>query len=205
VMLLLLSGVLTTAIGRLAVGERTSAGRAWRAGFPRLPAIIGAVLLPGIPLAGVWGLYVLAGVGIRMATSADRMAIFLAAAGVPLFAVTVWLVISFALALPIVVLEHAGPRAALRRSFLLVRGNWWRAFGVLAVAAVVLGLAADLMNAPVQILAVALTRNGLNPPIGAVIVSAAGKALAGTVTVPAAVAVTVLLYADLRMRADGLD
>jgi hypothetical protein len=204
-MLFLLTGMLTAVIGHLVLGERISADQAWRTAFPRLLAMIGAVLLSGVPLAGIWGVYALTGIGIRLVTSAGPMVIFLVVAGVPLFAVTVWLMISFALALQAVVLERAGPRDALRRSFRLVRGGWWRVFGILVLTAIILGLVSDIIDLPLQILAVALTRNGLNPPIDAVIVSAVGRALAGTVTAPVLAGTSVLLYVDLRMRKEGLD
>jgi hypothetical protein len=40
----LLSGVLTAVIGSLVLGERRSTRQAWRIGFARLPAMIGAVI-----------------------------------------------------------------------------------------------------------------------------------------------------------------
>jgi hypothetical protein len=204
-MLFLLSGMLTAVIGRLVLGESISAGQAWRTAFPRLLAMTGAVLLAGVPLAGIWGVYALTGIGIRLVTSTGPTAIFFAVAGVPLFAVTVWLTFSFALALQAVLLEHAGPRTALRRSFRLVHGSWWRVFGILVLTAIILGVVSDIISVPLQILAVALTKNGLNPPIGAVIVSTVGKVLAGTVTAPVAAGASVLLYVDLRMRKESLD
>jgi hypothetical protein len=204
-LLFLLAGMLTAVVGHLVLGESISAGQAWRTAFPRLLAMTGAVLLAGVPLAGIWGLYALTGIGIRLVTSTGPMLIFFVVVGVPLFAVTVWLMFSFALALPAVVLENAGPRTALRRSFRLVRGSWWRVFGILVLTVIILGVVSDIINLPLQVLAVALTKQGLNPPIGAVIVSTVGEALAGTVTAPVAAGASVLLYVDLRVRKEGLD
>ena len=200
-----LSGMLTAVIGRLVLGERISAGQAWRTAFPRLPAMIGAVLLPGVSLAGVWGIYVLIGIGIRLVSSQGLMVVFFVVAGVPLFAVTVWVLLSLTLALQAVVLEHADPRTAWRRSFRLIRGNGWRVLGILLLTGFILGIASDIINLPPQMLADVLTKHPLHPSIGAVIVSTAGHVLAEAIQVPVTAAVLVLLYVDLRMRKEGLD
>ncbi len=202
---LLLSGMLTAVIGSLVLGERISAGQAGRTAFPRLPAMIGAVLLTGVSLAGMWGIYALAGIGIRLVSSQAPMVIFFVVAGVPLFAVTVWLMLSLALALQAVVLEHADPRTALRRSIRLIRGSWWRVFGILLLVGSILGIVSDIINLPLQILADVLTKHALHPPTGAVIAGAAGNVLAAAIAVPVTAGVFVLLYIDLRMRKEGLD
>jgi hypothetical protein len=202
---LLLSGMLTAVIGSLVLGERISAGQAWRIAFPRLPALIGAVLLPGVSLAGMWGIYALTGIGIRLVSSEGPMVIFFVIAGVPLFAVTVWLLLSLTLALQAVVLEHADPRTALRRSFRLIRGSGWRVFGILLLVGFILGIVSDIINLPLQLLADVLTRNALHPPTSAIIVGAASNVLAAAITVPVTAGVLVLLYVDLRIRKEGLD
>jgi hypothetical protein len=202
---LLLTGMLTTVIWRLVLGMRMSAGQAVRAAWPRLPAMIGTIALPGLLLAALWGGYAAVGVSLRGLPIRGPMVFFLVLAGVPLLVATSWLVVSCAVALPGVVLEHAGPLGALRRSYQLVRGNWWRVFGIGLLTAIIMSLLSGLLRAPFGVLAGTLTYNAVQPPAAAVIVSTAGRVLADTVTTTLAAGVVVLLYVDLRMRREGLD
>jgi hypothetical protein len=205
VLYLLLAGMLTAVIWRLVLGMRMSAGQAVRAAWPRLPAMIGTMALPGLLLTALWGGYALAGFSLRALPSRGPMVFFLVLAGVPLLVATSWLVVSCAVALPAVVLEHAGPLAGLRRSGQLVRGSWWRVFGIGLLTAIIMSLVSGLLRAPFGVLAGALTYNAVQPPAAAVIVSTAGRVLADTVTTTLAAGVVVLLYVDLRMRREGLD
>jgi len=203
---LLLSGMLTAVIGRLVLGVRMTAGQAMRAALPLLPAMVGTILLPGLVLAGLWGGYVLAGAGLRVLTSRDPMAVlFFVVAGVALFAVTVWLVVSYSVALQALVLERTGPLTALRRSRRLVSGSWWRVFGIGSLTAIIVGVVSAIIRTPFQVLADALTKNLVHPPVTAVIISTAGRVLADTITTTVAVGVLALLYVDLRIRQEGLD
>jgi hypothetical protein len=202
---LLLDGMLTAVIWRLVLGMRMSAGQAVRAAWRRLPAMIGAIAVPGLLLAALWDGYAVAGFSLHGLPARGPMVFFLVLAGVPLVVATSWLVVSCAVALPAVVLEHAGPLAALRRSCQLVRGSWWRVFGIGLLTAIIMSLVSGLLRAPFGALAVALTKNAVQPPAAAVIVSTAGRVLADTITTTLAVGVVVLLYVDLRMRREGLD
>jgi hypothetical protein len=205
VLYLLLAGTLTTVVWRLVLGIRMSAGQAVRAAWPRLPAMIGTIALPGLLLGALWGGYAVAGVSLWRRPVHGPMVLFGVVAGVPLLVVTSWLAVSCAVALPAVVLEHAGPLAALRRSCQLVRGSWWRVFGIGLLTAIIMSLVSGLLRAPFGVLALALTRNAVHAPAAAVIVSTAGRVLADTLTTTVAGSVLVLLYVDLRMRREGLD
>jgi len=54
-----------------------------------------------------------------------------------LLALAAWLYIKVALATPAVVLEKVGPLQGLAGSWRLVRGSWWRLFGILLLATIV--------------------------------------------------------------------
>jgi hypothetical protein len=202
---LLLGGTLIAVVWRLVLGIAMSAGQAVRAAWPRLPAMLGAIALPGLLLAALWDGYAMAALGLRALPARGPLVFFLVVPGVPLLVATIWLAVSCTVALPAVVLEHAGPLAALRRSCQLVRGSWWRVFGVGLLTAVVMSLVSGLLRAPFTVLAGALTKHAGQPPAAAVIASTAGRVLADTATVTAAAVVVVLLYVDLRMRREGLD
>src|SRR5262249_60338781 len=69
------------------------------------------------------------------ATKGGAAAVVVAVFGsIAALVLTVWIWIRFSLAAPAVILEGAGPIAALRRSWQLVRGSWWRVFGISLLA-----------------------------------------------------------------------
>src|SRR5260370_6326284 len=51
---LILTGLLTVVIGRGVLGHQVSMGEAWRIALPRLPAILGAVVLAPLCIIGPW-------------------------------------------------------------------------------------------------------------------------------------------------------
>jgi hypothetical protein len=73
------------------------------------------------------------------------------------------------------------------------------------LTAIIMSVVSAIIRTPSQVLADALTKNLVHPPVTAVIVSTAGRVLADTITTTAAVGVLVLLYVDLRIRREGLD
>jgi hypothetical protein len=83
-----------------------SGGRALAFALSRLPALL--------------VLYVVASVAIGIGVFA-------------FFVPAVWLAVAWSLAIPVLVLEDAGPLRALGRSFALVRGRWWATLGTLLV------------------------------------------------------------------------
>jgi hypothetical protein len=114
----------------------------------------------------------------------------------------IWLFVSYAVAVPALLLERIGPLAALGRSFRLVKGRWWATFGALLVGY----LLASIVGAIVQS---ALT---LVPSLladGNTVALAFGAAVGGTlgamIATPYSAAVVALLYFDLRVRKEGLD
>jgi hypothetical protein len=83
--------------------------------------------------------------------------------------------------------EDEGPIRALSRSRQIVRGQWWRTFGII-LAIALLGLLPGFVIGWITV------------PIGAEWVSALGVALGGAITAPFIALAQTLLYADLRAR-----
>ena len=91
-----------------------------------------------------------------------------------------------------IIIEGQGPVAALVRSWALVRGTWWRVFGIGIVFVLVLGIAGVFAAIPGFILFMA------NETLGNLLVSV------GTVLVaPIAYVGATLVYFDLRVRKEG--
>jgi hypothetical protein len=127
----------------------------------------------------------------------------------PEIAVTVWFGVMLSLAAPAVVLERQGPLRSLRRSWQLVRRSFWRVFGILLLAGLIVVLANSILELPFIAAGVLAgfgdALSGHAPGLAVTLVAAVGSIVAGTVTRPISAGVVVLLYMDMRMRKEGLD
>ena len=105
-------------------------------------------------------------------------------------------------------LEKQTVRASLGRSRSLVRGAFWRVFGVLLLALAISYAVATVIQIPFALL-------GYDPFAGLsgtyeftrtdAVLGAVASALAGTLVVPFTGGVRALIYLDRRMRAEALD
>lgn len=199
-----LSGLLAPVIAREASGQQISAGDAWRAAAPRLPSVLLATLL--VLLAGLGPLLAL-GIILLIGEAAGAPPAVYAVIGVPglLVAVvlSIWFSTMFSLVTPVVVLERERPAAALARSWRLVRRSFWRVFGILLLATIIVAVASAILQIPFTF--VSAVFGGAAGFSAGTVIAVIGTIAAGTVTRPISAAVTVLLYVDMRMRKEGLD
>jgi hypothetical protein len=105
----------------------------------------------------------------------------------------------FALTAPAIVVERLGPIAGIKRSAQLVSRQFWRCLGIVLLSALVESVLQSALTIIPTIVAVLVPES-----IGWILL-AVGQAAAGLLTLTALVAVSVLLYFDLRMRTEGLD
>ena len=207
---LVLTGVLTVVVSRAVLGRSITAREAWDQARPRVPALIGVTLL--VP-AIVLGLAVVTlGPGLLLAVAGAPVAAVAVAfvAGVPVLLVgAVYAYTAFALAPPAIVLERQGVVAALRRSRALVKGAWWRTFGILLLVNIIAGVLANILSIPFQLVAYGVawvTGHGLDIyALEPLLVTAVGSVVASAVTWPFTAVATALLYVDRRMRREALD
>jgi len=208
---LLLTGVLTVVVSRAVLGERISAGDAWRKVRPRVPTLLGVTVLVTLVMLGVMALSL--GPGILLAVSSAPTAATVVAfvLGVPAgLAAMVYLYVAFALAPAAVVLERARAVASLRRSRALVTGAWWRTFGILLLVNIIAQVLAGILSVPFSLLGLLVTFLGgdgdLNPyAFLPLLVSSIGTILASAITWPFTAVSTALLYVDRRIRREALD
>jgi hypothetical protein len=208
---LILTGLLTVVIARGALGRGVSMGEAWRAGRPRLPAVFGAWLLTGLFVLCPWVPAVVIGLAAASASAGAASVLIVVLAGIAAACFSVFIAVKVSLAVSVVVLENAGAAAGLRRSWRLVRGSWWRVFGIFLLALLIVGATAVILEIPFTIAAkVAGGAGDFYGLVGAgtvagLIVAAVGSIVASAVTRPISAGISVLLYLDLRMRKEGLD
>jgi len=206
---LVLQGILTVVVSRAVLGEQISLSDAWSRARGRLLPLLGlsvllVLLFGAVLLAGlVPGLVALAaGLPTPVAVALLVLGVLV---GVPL---VIYLYVRYALSAAALVLERQPVRAALGRSSRLVRGSWWRVFGILLLATIIAAVIGQIISIPFGFGSL-LTYDAGNPDtvpgFAYFALNTLGASIAGTITYPFSAAVAVLLYVDLRMRREALD
>ncbi len=214
-----LTGMLTGALGRGLLGHNITISEAWR--IARVPQVIAVSLLVPVILLGLWVPVALIVVILAVA-KINVLAVLIGVVGsIVALVATVFVSVRLSLAVPAIVLEGAGPVTALKRSWQLVQGSWWRIFGISLLAGIVVAIIAAILQIPFTIVeSLVGGSSGLGsifnhgattaatvagPSLVAIMIGAIGSIIAATCTRPISAGVTVLLYADMRMRKEGLD
>ena len=207
---LVLSGILTAAVSRAVLGQQISAREAWDRTRPRIPALLGVTGLVILVALGLAVVCLLPGILLAVAGSPGVVVGLVLVVGVPVFLVAViYLYTAFALAPPAVVLERQSPVAALRRSRALVKGSWWRTFGILLLVNIIAQVLTGILLTPFQLLSLFvayLSGDDMNVyALVPLLVTAFGTIVAATITWPFTAVATAQLYVDRRMRREALD
>ncbi|KLL12097.1 MULTISPECIES: glycerophosphoryl diester phosphodiesterase membrane domain-containing protein [Protofrankia] len=178
-----LTGALSVAVSELTLGSSIQIGEVLRRIRPRLPGLAGlSIVVTLLTLIGIVGL-VVGGVFVAVA---------------------------LALSTPAFVLEGGTIRTAMRRSWTLVRGAWWRTFGILLLTGIVVAVLLFVL-AFVFGLAFAAASDSLTDPVSGdftgpgLALNAIMSIVIDTVAMPIMASVIVLLYVDRRIRLEGLD
>ncbi len=226
----MLAGIIALAAVRSQLGRRLGPRELLRLVRPALPALAAVGLLQSLSfvvlLAG-WGLSVFGiGLGADAAISSDAAGLV----SVVLILVGAVLVIIFGIRLvlagTVVLMEgkHApdiglyvparvGVFGSLKRSWYLVKGRFWRVFGVLLFGGVVVNIVSYALQFGVTTLVLTLgswvDSSGGDAAliVGIAVAAAAGVATVATLIASLAFmsAVQALIYLDLRVRREGLD
>ncbi|MEV0259644.1 hypothetical protein AB0H82_36035 [Streptomyces sp. NPDC050732] len=207
------TALLTMVTSRAVLGKSVTATEAWQDSRPQLAKLFGLTLL--IPLIGVAIVAVgtLPGVLIALAGSSDAGAGLAALGGLGAGVVAVWIVVRLSLASPALMLEKQGIKKSLIRSTKLVRGSWWRVFGIQLLAAIIANVVASIIVIPFTFIAGAVSGEGVTGFLDStgelgwtfLIVSGVGSVIGSMLTFPITAGVTVLLYIDQRIRREALD
>lgn len=219
---LVFQGALVIPVVRATLNRKTSFSLMWRLTRPH----IGTLLLIGLIYAGavvvifggyiglIAGLFALgsnrsSGTGVGLVLLAVFVALLL-------FLVALWLSVKFMLAPAIAVCENRGPIQAMKRSWQLTAGSWWRVFGISILAAIIASTIAGIISIPIGLLTGMITSlmypTGSADPANVMTVFVIQQAISGfigaiigAVTMAFQSGVSALLYVDLRMRRNGLD
>lgn len=113
----------------------------------------------------------------------------------------IWALVAWSLSVPALMVEDARGVAAMRRSFNLVSGRWWRTFGALVVGFVFIGLF-QLLTVLLQEAVGSLAADSVVAYVAVLNISFAA---ATVLTAPLQAAIVTMIYYDLRVRREGLD
>lgn len=214
----LLTGFLTVVVGRAVVARPASLADVWAEVKPRLLALAGITLITivvvfvavfavtlGLVVVIVGGIVALgtgeAGLGLTMLLI---VAVALAVGGLAL-----WIAIRLALATPALILERSTLGAALKRSWQLVGGSWWRIFGIWVLAYLIANVLASIITIPFVLIgggSAGLFGDGaVEVTFTLLLLTAIGNVIAYALTLPFQAGVSALLYTDQRIRREGLD
>lgn len=217
----ILQGIVVAEVARGTVGEKLPLRGLWALVKGRVGALLGWSLLLALALA-----VALVAVGLLVAVVAALLS-FLGVAGIALgivlflvlglgvVALAGWLSTKLLFVPAAIVLERRSVASAVRRSWTLVVGWFWRTFGIMLLVVVMLSIASSIVSAPVNLLftfgGFLVAPTGGDPTVFLVVtivgyvVTFLVTSIIGALTLVIQSATSSLLYLDLRMRTEGLD
>jgi hypothetical protein len=205
--MILLSGLLTVIVGRAVFGSSITIGETWQRVRGRLLALLGYTALESLGVVLVIG--AVAGVIAVAAFAANGWIAF--AVGFPLIlgsiAALAFLFTKLSFAPTLIVLERLPIVAAIERSFALVRGDFWRVFGIRLLAVMLAGLISGAVAMPFSLGSQALIFIGgtASTALAGLVLASIGGAIGQILTAPFTAGVVVLQYTDRRIRAEAFD
>jgi hypothetical protein len=179
----------------------------WRAALRYVVSRLGSILLVTILAVLAWlAPFVAAGiVAVPIGISAGDNGLALLLISIVVLGSMVaaaWLYVSFSVAVPALLTEEVRGRAALKRSFGLVRGRWWPVFGIIVLGTILAGIVTQIISG----LLTGLTFTDLGDSVVAsLIINAVATTVASVVTTPFSAAYVSVMYFDLRVRKEGFD
>ncbi|WP_369378519.1 glycerophosphoryl diester phosphodiesterase membrane domain-containing protein [Streptomyces sp. cg36] len=207
---LFVTAVLTVVISRSVLGRPVTLREAWTEARPRLAPLLGLLLLLPLMAGAIFAVGILPGALIGSAGGAALAALGGLAAAV----VAVWLMIQFSLAAPALMLERQGLTQSLRRSAKLVRGSWWRVFGITLLTLLLTFIVSMIIEIPFTVIGTVVDDGGASSLFtgGAgdlgwpfLIITGIGAVIGSAITYPISAGVAALLYIDQRIRREALD
>ncbi|MER5471957.1 hypothetical protein [Streptomyces sp. NPDC002685] len=135
------------------LGRRAHIGGVWRRAWPRTPSVFGVMLLMGLIVVIPLALFALMSVALVVSVTTSEPFVSVGAVFLLLLLsapLTIWLYVLFSFAPAAAVLEGASPLTAMRRSVRLMRGTWWRTFGITLLGGLIAVIASLVIRLPLM-------------------------------------------------------
>ncbi|MFZ3557907.1 MULTISPECIES: glycerophosphoryl diester phosphodiesterase membrane domain-containing protein [unclassified Streptomyces] len=207
------TALLTTVTSRAVLGRPVTIGEAWRDARPQILRLLGLTLLLPLIAAAIMLVSVAPGILVSTLGSTEGGIALGVVGGLAGLVVTIWLMVRLSLASPALMLEKQTVRKAMGRSTKLVRGSWWRVFGITILASLIAAIVSEIILFPFTAIAGAVSGDGFSSLLDSggnfgwafLIITGIGSVVGSTITFPITAGVTVLLYIDQRIRREALD
>ncbi|GLF93409.1 hypothetical protein [Streptomyces yaizuensis] len=205
----LTTALLTMVVSRAVLGRRITLAEAWREARPRLAQLLALTFLLPLGAAAVAGVAMAPGLLLDGAGGALLLSLGILGST----PVIIWLLVRFALAPTVLMLERQGVVPALRRSAKLVQGAWWRTFGIILLTMVIVLLVQMVVSLPFGVIGYLVTEGGVSDLMAGrvpdswpfLLATGIGAVIGSALTYPLSAGVTALLYIDQRIRRESLD
>jgi hypothetical protein len=210
-------GVFSLEVARGTLGEKLTLGGLWRRSRGRMGALIGWFwAIVGVAIVAYVIVVVLLTIVIVVGGAVGTVIGILL--GILLFlgaiVLVVWLAPKLSMVPAVLMIERLTLGKAIRRSWRLTSGYFWRTLGIELLVLVIINTATSVVTAPLEIVVIAIT--GVFNQTGdqataiavGVVVGAIGVILTVVLGAVASVvqsSTTALLYIDLRIRKEALD
>lgn len=194
------SGMLAHVMGRSALGEHTSFGKAWALVRPQIWRLVAATVMVGLAVLLVVIIPLLPGIFLAATAGATAGAIALGFGGLISLVLGIWVAFSLVLTTPVIALEDCGPVRAIVRSASLVNGSFWRTLGIVLLGTILGQAVGAIASAPFGLFGA----SGAELSTGSVFALALGGMVTMLVALPFIAGVTTLVYLDRRMRTENL-
>jgi hypothetical protein len=211
----LATGLLTTAMGRAVLGKPVSTSDVWRRAAGRFWPLLGVTLLVSLILSVslVVGLAVAVLLGVLIGQASSGLGALVGVLlGLGVGVGFVWLYVKLLLSPVALVLEGVGPVTAIKRSYALVGGAWWRTFGIHLLAVIIAAVVSQVITVPFGLIggvisaSTAGSSGALDPfSFTQSLVTALSTLVSSTIVIPFSAGVISLLYIDRRIRREALD
>jgi hypothetical protein len=205
------TGLLIVAVSAAVLGRRTPPGVLWDRTKGRVAALIGVAVLVPLAILAVVVAFALPGTLLLIAGATVPGVVLLVLGLLAAVPVAILLGVRWSMAPPALLLEEQPVTASLGRSWRLVRGSFWRVFGILVLTGILVSIGSGVITLPLAAIS-ALLDLGEDVPYSNFGITLAQLAIRGVATIvagaifyPFQASVTALLYIDLRMRREGLD
>ncbi|MEU9339484.1 hypothetical protein AB0D49_41175 [Streptomyces sp. NPDC048290] len=207
------TALLTTVTSRAVLGKPVTTADAWRDARPQVLRLFGLIFLLVLITFGIIAVGTLPSVLVAVSNGAG-VVFGLSLLLIPGAAVvSVWLWVRFSLASPALMLEKQSISQAMSRSVKLVRGSWWRIFGIQLLAVIIANVIAMIVVVPFAFAGAmadgdsitAFVESGTGLGWTFLVISGVGSVIGSMITFPITAGVTVLLYIDQRIRREALD
>lgn len=211
------AGGLVHVFAQAVMGRRATVGAALRVGMRRMWSMLGLMLLMGLIMAVIAVPFV---ISLVIAASQDNggVAFLVVLVAIATFCAVIWVFVRLCFAAHVVVMEKAGPVTALKRSWSLTKGRFWRTLGVTILAQLIVTAISYVLQFVLSLVGFVLLGVGLadmsdggepsDAGVGAIVafgvIAVVVTLLSYSLIYPFTTNVTGALYVDARMRDEGL-